>query len=801
MDDNPSNDKKRLNLSRRKALVGLGAVGAAGAGAGFGTTALFSDQESFTNNSITAGTLNLSVTAEIVEANQYWADEGILDGASATADGDPVVGLQVNDVKPGDWAIICFDITVEDNPGYVQISTADFAQYENGQTEPEIDAEGDDGDDSGSLGPPVDGRGLGELQDELVAEVYGTYDEVDSDAPRDYLSDEDPSLSGSAATTFGEFATGVVLGGSSDPTEVEAGETVTEYLLLELPTDVGNEIQSDAIEFDLVFRTEQARNNDEPFSDKSLSLLGRYASGLYDEGGAEIASYDPGTERVFVINADAGQADVLDVSDPTNPEKVGGIDPSADLSGFTVGSVNSVDTQHGTVALAVEADDLGDDGRVAFYNANDSSFLGSAPLGPLPDLVKFVPDGNTVLVANEGEPSDDYGTDPEGSVSVVDVSGGFGSASSTNAGFSGFNATSLRSKGVRIFGPGASAAEDLEPESVVASPDSQTAYVSLQENNAIAIMDISDTSNPTVDEVVPLGYKDFSVPGNELDAVDDGTIDIRTEPLFGMYQPDVLETAEIDGETYLVTASEGDAREYDALFETGILTDTGGGDFKLVIDDEDISGGSDTADVDVDESAFSDGVLSRLEGLEVTARPPSFGSGDVSNPGPVSELYLFGGRSYMILDSGGNIVFESGSQLERIVRDSDDVPDDQFNTDNNENGIDEESAASGPEPEGVAVGQVGDQTCAFIGLEEVGGIAAFDISSPGAPGFVDYINTRNFDVAPEDEIEDGNLSASAAGDLGPEGIEFVSAADSPIDDAMLVVGHEVSGTTAIYRVE
>jgi len=249
-----------------------------------------------------------------------------------------------------------------------------------------------------------------------------------------------------------------------------------------------------------------------------------------------------------------------------------------------------------------------------------------------------------------------------------------------------------------------------------------------------------------------------------------------------------------------LTASEGDAREYEGLFETGILTDTGGGDFKLVIDDEDISGGSDTADVDVDESAVSSGVLSRLEDLEVTARPP--GTGD-SDPGTVSELYLFGGRSYLILDSEGNIVFESGSQLERIVRDSDEVPDQQFNAENdeiNDSDDDSESEASGPEPEGVAVGQVGDQTCAFVGLEEVDGVAAFDISSPDAPSFVDYINTRDFSVAPEDDIEEGTMPASAAGDLGPEGIEFVSAADSPTDDALLVVGHEVSGTTTLYRV-
>jgi len=337
-EDAGSDSRIDVTLSRRKALAALGVVGAAGAGAGYGTSALFSDEESFVNNSLTAGTLGMSVTAEIIEANQYWVDQGVLDDASATADGDPVVGLQAEDVKPGDWVIICFEITVEDNPGYVQISTANFKQYENGQTEPEIDADGDDG---------------------------------------------------------------------------------------------------------------------------------------------------------------------------------------------SAGGVNSVDTQDGTVALAVEADSLSADGRVAFYEATrDNSFLGSAPLGPLPDLVKFAPDGDTVLVANEGEPSDDYSTDPEGSVSVVDVSSGFGSASEAKADFTGFDAATLRSKGVRIFGPGASAEQDLEPESVVASPDSQTAFVSLQENNAIAIMDISDTSNPTVEKVVPLGYKDHSLPGNELDAIADGNVDI-----------------------------------------------------------------------------------------------------------------------------------------------------------------------------------------------------------------------------------------------------------------------------------
>jgi DNA-binding beta-propeller fold protein YncE len=536
-------------------------------------------------------------------------------------------------------------------------------------------------------------------------------------------------------------------------------------------------------------------------SNLSLSLLGRYESGIFDDGGAEIPTYDPTTERVFVINANAGIADVLDVSDPTGPSKVGDIDPSGDLpSGFTVGGVNSVDVYDRTVALAIEGGDVQADGRVAFYEANgNNAFLGSTQVGPLPDLVTFSPDGNSVLVSNEGEPTDDYSVDPEGSVSVIDVSGGFPGTEVT-AGFGDFSASALRNQGVRIFGPDTSAARDLEPEYVAVAPDNQTAYVTLQENNAIGKIDISDPANPSVTDIFPLGYKDHSIPGNELDAIDNGTISIENEPLFGMYQPDAIEAYEAGGETYLVIANEGDAREYDALFETGVLTDTGGGDFVIEIDDD---GESATENVDVDESAFSPGVLSELEDLEVTARPPTFGEGDVSDPGPVEELYLFGGRSYSILDSDGNIVFESGSQFEEIVRDSDDVPDQQFNADDDENNDaddDSESEASGPEPEGVAVGQVGDRTMAFVGFEEVGGVAAFDVSSPTSPTFVDYINTRDFSVGPEDEIEDGDQPASAAGDLAPEGLAFVSAADSPIEDGLLVVGYEVSGTTSLYSV-
>jgi predicted ribosomally synthesized peptide with SipW-like signal peptide len=280
---------ERYKLSRRKALAGLGTIGVAGAGAGLGTSALFSDTESFEDNVVQAGTLNMGVTADVVAANDYWEPD--LTNVQGTADGDAVTGLQVHDVKPGDWGIICFQVCIWDNPGYVQVSTENFAQYENGQTEPEAE-------DDTTGGDP--GKGNGELQDEMIAEVYATYDDSGTigglgglDSTTSTGSAGPSNDRSSVAETNTTYSTGVTLrDGSGNPLEVggdsetygwdpesdglpiddsqfsdAAGALCEEwYLLLELPEEVGNEVQSDSFEFDLVFDAEQVRNNDDPFS-------------------------------------------------------------------------------------------------------------------------------------------------------------------------------------------------------------------------------------------------------------------------------------------------------------------------------------------------------------------------------------------------------------------------------------------------------------------------------------------------------------------------------------------------------
>jgi predicted ribosomally synthesized peptide with SipW-like signal peptide len=284
---------QRIELTRRKLLAASGAVGAAGAGAGLGTSALFNDTESFGNNSITAGTFDMSVAAEVVAANQYWANRVDLGELAATADGEAVTGLRVADVKPGDWGIICFDVSIGENPGYVRVRTTNLRNEENGYEEPEPDSA-----DEGDRSDPGDPDGKGELEYAILSTIWREYDDSGDRTGLSHLdgtTNEDGTggpVRGSRPdhgwdrarrpggvvpgtdpqvvytdfdTVFDTYATGVTLGGSDEPIVVGSGDdAVTFYLLLEIPVEVGNEIQGDSLAFDLVFEAEQARNNGDP---------------------------------------------------------------------------------------------------------------------------------------------------------------------------------------------------------------------------------------------------------------------------------------------------------------------------------------------------------------------------------------------------------------------------------------------------------------------------------------------------------------------------------------------------------
>jgi YVTN family beta-propeller protein len=483
-----------------------------------------------------------------------------------------------------------------------------------------------------------------------------------------------------------------------------------------------------------------------------LTELGRYTTGVFDQGAAEISAYDPTSKRLFVVNAQAATIDILDLSDPTSPSKI---------SQIAVGSfgavANSVAVKNGIIAVAVEAVDKTNPGKVVFYDAN-GTYLKDVQVGSLPDMLTFTPDGSKVLVANEGEP----GTiDPEGSISIIDLSGGVSNLTQANiatAGFTSFNGleTQLRADGVRIFA-GKTAAQDLEPEYIAVSPDGQTAYVTLQENNTVAVVDIATA---TVTSLQPLGLKDHSLVGNGLDASDrDSAININTQPVFGMYMPDAIATFSANGQTYYVTANEGDDR----------------GENRRV------------SSLTLDPTVFPDAATLKqnqnLGRLNVSGI-----DGDIDGDGDYDKLYAYGTRSFSIRDSQGNLVYDSGDAFEQITAQ---LFPTNFNASNDNNDFDDRSDNRGPEPEGITVGQVGDRTYGFIGLERVGGVMVYDITNPASPQFVQYLNNRDFSQ---------NVQLAAAGDLGPEGLTFVSAADSPTGLPLLVVTNEISGSTTTYAI-
>jgi hypothetical protein len=487
-----------------------------------------------------------------------------------------------------------------------------------------------------------------------------------------------------------------------------------------------------------------------------LTPLGTYRTGTFDVGGSEIVAYDPRRERAFSINAQAGTVDVIDISRPARPRRAARLDaPGA----------NSVSIERGTVAVAQQATVTTDPGRVSFFDARTLRRLGAVRVGSLPDMVTLTSDGKRALVANEGEPEGycDGQVDPVGSVSVIDLRRGVRKATVRTAGFQRWNgrAAQLRSQGIRLFGPGASVAQDIEPEYVTLSSNGRRAWVSLQENNALAVVDVR---RARVLRLLPLGLKDHAVRGNGLDASDrDDAVNIRQWPVRGMYQPDGISAYRTQGREYLVTANEGDAREYDCFAEEERVAD-------LTLDPE--------AFPDA-EALQADEALGRLT---VTTTAPQGAEG-------YTELHAFGGRSLSVRDARGRLVYDSGNALERLTSQRRPA---FFNADHAENGsTDSRSDNKGPEPEGVDTGQVGGRKLAFLGLERNSGIAVFDVTRPARSRIVGYALNRNAAGDPE---------AGTAGDLGPEGLHFVPARQSPNRKPLLLVGNEVSGTVTVWQV-
>ncbi|CAA0108576.1 Uncharacterised protein [BD1-7 clade bacterium] len=536
----------------------------------------------------------------------------------------------------------------------------------------------------------------------------------------------------------------------------------------------------------------------------SMTLIGRFnADQELDEGLSEIVTYHKTSQSILVINAKDSVIDVLDASTLTsealanplsgsNLTRRSTLDVSENVAAS--GGINSVAVHGNLMAVAVENDDKQANGFIAFYTLNDQgspTFQKTVNAGALPDNVVFTHDGAYALSANEGEPSGDYTNDPEGSVTIVPIANGL-AGTPQQVSLNVFNAGQPKAEqgaAARVTHPEASVAQDLEPEYIAISADNKKAYVSLQENNAIAVIDIE---NATAERLFSLGEKDHGIEGNGLDASNkDDAINIQTyDNVFGLYMPDTIAAYRVNGTNYIVTANEGDSREY-AYSATEAECDAAGHDF----DDGDCFSWVDeksAGKLDLDETVFPDAdALQENEKLGKIKAVVT--EGDVDNDEKYEKVVVFGARSFSIFNAdNGTRVFDSGDDFEQITKTR--LGEKGFNATNDENGFDDRSDNKGPEPEALALGTVNGITYAFVGLERTGGIMMYDISNPAQSEFLEYTVNRDF----ETDIE---TNFAAAGDLAPEGMKFVDATDSPTGNALLIVGNEVSGTTTVYEVK
>ncbi|MEM9895452.1 MAG: choice-of-anchor I family protein [Bacteroidota bacterium] len=473
----------------------------------------------------------------------------------------------------------------------------------------------------------------------------------------------------------------------------------------------------------------------------TFSQLGSVTIG--GEGAAEISAYDMATMQLFVVNNDgASTIDVINFSNPASPS----VTSSIDISSFG-GGANSVAVSQGRLAVAVEANDAQANGTVLVYSTSSLTSPSQYTVGALPDMVTFTPDGSAAVVANEGEPNDDYTTDPEGSVSIITFSSLTDVSSGTvvTLGFTGFNPqeASLEEAGLRVNGPNATLAQDVEPEFITITPDSETAYVALQENNGLAVVDISEG---TITGIVPLGFKDYRMDGLRLDPSDeDGVVSFRTVdfPLFGVYQPDAIAAFEVGGETFIISANEGDGRDY--------------GGTPGFVDEERIE------DLTLDATVFADAANFQA-GASFGRLLVMTDLGDTDNDGAYEELYTYGARSFSVWSDAGELLWDSGNELDNITLAA---------------GVyaDGRSDAKSTEPEGVVVGVINGSTYAFVGLERVDAVAVYDVSMPTVPSFVQLIETGD----------------------APEGLVFIPASESPNDRSLLVVSCEDDGTVYVYQ--
>ena len=517
--------------------------------------------------------------------------------------------------------------------------------------------------------------------------------------------------------------------------------------------------------YQIIFIKDNDYQAPSPSNALNLTLLTSFSNGTVGTNSAEIVAFDADVDRLYIANSIAAKLDIVNFANPAAPVLI------SSISTTPYGNINSVVAHDSIVALAIENINPQLNGSVVFLDYN-GNFLSQVTVGAMPDMITFNKNYTKILTANEGEPNAAYTVDPEGSVSVVDLTPGIANLTNANVttiGLTSFNGqqVALVAQGIRIFSTSASVAQDLEPEYITISDDNTKAYVGIQEANALLTIDLT---NNTIISLAALGYSPYGTGSNNaLDASDQsGAILITGDlPIKGAYMPDALSFGTIGGQGYIFTANEGDSREFGTVVDANRINST--------------------TFANLDPIAFPDAsilknskFLGRLSALKY--------SGDTDGDGDYDELHVMSGRSFSIRNATtGALVYDSKDLIEQLIANHPTFAA-IFNASNSTGtpSLKNRSDDKGPEVEGIYFQTINGKPYVFLALERIGGVMVFNVENPSSPVFVAYRNNRS--------------TTLSGPDLGAEGIVTIPAAISPNGNDIVILANEVSSTLSIYQV-
>ncbi len=558
-------------------------------------------------------------------------------------------------------------------------------------------------------------------------------------------------------------------------------------------------------------------NVESPLATIRLTRLGSYRGGWFSRNTGTSPVYDPRTKRLFVGSVDRQAIEVLDISDPNEPDKIFAI-PIAPYGD----EPNSIAIHKGILAVSVKTTgNPAEPSRILFFNAAGESLAPPIELAGV-SSVQFTPNGRKLVATVSGGYDEETLQFSESKIAVIDLGqvnrGGCRKKPEKChldptvrlADFSAFDKEELRASGVRFFlsqvlspllplGMELSTGQEIDVAAFAVSHDSRHAYVSLQRNNALAKVDLQ---RARITEINALGYLDHSVPGFGMDVSDrDGAINIANWPLRSFPQPDKIGVIRSGGQQFILAVNEGDP--FDVELPAGTVLPDG----TVLPEDTEFGEKARVKNLVLDDTAFPNAASLQLDenmGRLQVSQIDGYVT-DADGEKVFRELYTLGSRSLSTLTLKGETVFDSGEEFERIMEQAALAQGLSFNCAEDENEADQRSDDRGPEPEPFALGRIDNRSYAFVGFERVSGILVYEVADPYAPNFQQYINNRNFAIEPKDACGEKGApalpSCALAGDLETEGILFISKQDSPIDVPLLAVSHELSDSTTLYRID